>query len=195
MSPTTQVARPATHRDRLLAAAAGYTAEHGWGALTMGRLAELVGVSRQTVYNEVGGKPQLAEAMVLRELDHFLRMVDSAFQDNPADLVRAIEAAAFRVLELARTDPLLKAVLTSSQGAASELLPLLTTNSEAVLEVAGEMIREHVTTYDLPLPADRMEGLIDMVVRLVLSHVMQPTGEPAEVAETIAWIAAQILAA
>ena len=28
-----------------------------------------------------------------------------------------------------------------------------------------------------------------MVVRLVLSHVMQPTGEPAETAETIAWIA------
>ena len=27
-----------------------------------------------------------------------------------------------------------------------------------------------------------------MVVRLVLSHVMQPTGEPAETAETIAWI-------
>jgi len=195
MSRTAHVVRPATHRDRLLAAAAGYTAQHGWGALTMGRLAELVGVSRQTVYNEVGGKPQLAEAMVLRELDHFLRMVDSAFQDNPADLVGAIEAAAFRVLDLARTDPLLKAVLTSSQGAASELLPLLTTNSEAVLGVAGEMIREHVATYDLPLPSDRVEGLIDMVVRLVLSHVMQPTGEPAEVAETVAWIAAQILAA
>ena len=29
-----------------------------------------------------------------------------------------------------------------------------------------------------------------MVVRLVLSHVMQPTGEPAETAATVAWIAA-----
>ena len=49
-------------------AAARFTAEHGWGALTMGKLADLVGVSRQTVYNELGGKPQLAEAMVMREL-------------------------------------------------------------------------------------------------------------------------------
>ena len=66
--------RPVTHRDRMLAAAARFTAEHGWGALTMGKLADLVGVSRQTVYNELGGKPQLAEAMVLRELELFLEL-------------------------------------------------------------------------------------------------------------------------
>jgi len=32
-----------------------------------------------------------------------------------------------------------------------------------------------------------------MVVRLVLSHVMQPRGEPPETAETSAWIAARVL--
>lgn len=186
---------PVTHRDRLVHAAARFTAEHGWGALTMGKLADLVGVSRQTVYNELGGKPQLAEAMVLRELELFLGVVDSSFQDNPKDLVRAIESAAFRVLDLARTDPLLHAVLSSSQGADSELLPLLTTQSQPLLGAAGEMIREHVATYEVSLPAPRVEVLIDMVVRLVLSHVMQPTGDPAETAETIAWIAEQVLTA
>jgi AcrR family transcriptional regulator len=185
---------PVTHRDRLLAAAARFTAEHGWGELTMAKLADLVGVSRQTVYNELGGKPQLAEAMVLRELEMFLGLVDSAFRDNPKDLVRAIEAAAYRVLELAGTDPLLHAILSSSQGADSELLPLLTTNSEPLLGVAGEMIRGHVATYDVGLDDQRLEVLIDMVVRLVLSHVMQPTAEPAQTAETIAWIAERVLA-
>ena len=77
----------------------------------------------------------------MRELELFLEVVDSAFQDNPDDLVGAIEAAAFRVLELARTDPLLHAILSSSQGADSELLPLLTTNSEPLLGAAGQMIR------------------------------------------------------
>jgi AcrR family transcriptional regulator len=186
---------PVTHRDRLLTAAARFTAEHGWGALTMGKLADLVGVSRQTVYNELGGKPQLAEAMVMRELDLFLDHVDSAFTDNPDDLVAAIEAAAFRVLDLARTDPLLHAILSSTQGADSELLPLLTTNSEGLLEAAGQMIREHVTRYDVPLDEHRIEVLIDMVVRLVLSHVMQPSGAPAETASTVAWIAARVLTA
>ena len=184
---------PVTHRDRLLTAAARFTAEHGWGALTMAKLADLIGVSRQTVYNEIGGKPQLAEAMVLRELELFLDLVDSAFQDNPDDLVSAIETAAFRVLDLARTDPLLHAILSSSQGANSELLPLLTTNSEPLLGAAGKMIRAHVATYDVHLDEHRIEALIDMVVRLVLSHVMQPAAQPAQTAETIAWIAERVL--
>ncbi len=184
---------PVTHRDRLLSAAARFTAEHGWGALTMAKLADLIGVSRQTVYNEIGGKPQLAEAMVLRELELFLDLVDSAFQDNPDDLVSAIETAAFRVLDLARSDPLLHAILSSSQGASSELLPLLTTNSEPLLGAAGQMIRAHVATYDVRLEEHRIEALIDMVVRLVLSHVMQPAAQPAHTAETIAWIAERVL--
>ena len=45
----------------------------------MARLAEEVGVSRQTVYNEVGTKPGLAEAMILSELDRFLGVVNRAF--------------------------------------------------------------------------------------------------------------------
>ena len=32
-----------------------------------------------------------------------------------------------------------------------------------------------------------------MVVRVVLSHVMQPSGTPAETADDIAWIAARVL--
>ena len=32
-----------------------------------------------------------------------------------------------------------------------------------------------------------------MVVRVVLSHVMQPSGPPAETADDIAWIAARVL--
>ncbi len=185
---------PVTHRDRLLAAATRFTAEHGWASLTMAKLADLVGVSRQTVYNEIGGKPQLAEAIVMNELQMFLGLVDSAFHDNPDDLVEAIEAAAYRVLELAGRDPLMHAILSSRQGADSELLPLLTTNSEALLDAAGQMIREHVATYEVNLEGHRVEVLIDMVVRLVLSHVMQPTGDPAETAETVAWIAARVLA-
>ncbi len=189
------VPEPVTHRDRLLIAASQFTAENGFSALTMGKLADLVGVSRQTVYNEIGGKPQLAESMVMRELQLFLDVVDSAFLDHPDDLVEAIEAAAYRVLEQAAGDPLLRAILSSRQGADSDLLPLLTTNSEALLGAARVMIRENVERYDVDLDDERLELLIDMVVRLVLSHVMQPGGEPAQTAETVAWIAQRVLTA
>lgn len=195
--PTTRftVPEPVTHRDRLLIAASQFTAEHGFSALTMGKLADLVGVSRQTVYNEIGGKSQLAESMVMRELELFLEVVNSAFDDFPDDLVEAIEAAAFRVLDQAANDPLLRAILSSRQGADSELLPLLTTNSEALLGAARVMIRENVDSYAVGLDDDVLELLIDMVVRLVLSHVMQPGGEPAVTAQTVAWIAQRVLLA
>jgi AcrR family transcriptional regulator len=183
-------------RDRLVSSAIELTVERGWSALTMAKLADRVGVSRQTVYNELGAKPQLAEAMVMRELETFLAHVDGAFRAEPGDLVAAIREAARRALALAGDSPLLHAVLSSSQGAESDLLPLLTTHSAPVLAVAGRMIREHVTTYPdatANLPDDRLESLIDMVVRLVISHVMQPSGPPEQTAETIAWIAARVL--
>lgn len=183
-----------THRDRLVAAAIGFTTEHGWSALTMAKLADIVGVSRQTVYNELGTKAQLAEAMVMAELAEFLRVVDRGFERHPDDLIAAIEDAARSVLELARVDPLLHAVLSSAQGAGSDLLPLLTTNAQPLLGAATSVLRDHVRRYDVPLDGQRLDALIDMVVRLVLSHVMQPAESPTEIAGNIAWIAEKALA-
>ena len=182
-----------TLRDRLVIAAIEFTTTKGWAALTMTKLADRVGVSRQTVYNELGAKPQLAEAIIMHELGAFLRVVDKAFVDNPDDVVAAIEGAARGALEMAGESPLLHAVLSSSQGAESDLLPLLTTHSAPVLSAAGGMIRAHVASYDVDLPEERLESLIDMVVRLVISHVMQPAATPAETAATISWIAARVL--
>ena len=42
-----------TTHERVVAAAAELTLEAGWAGVTMGKLADRVGVSRQTVYNEV----------------------------------------------------------------------------------------------------------------------------------------------
>ena len=81
-------------RQRLVAAAVEMTLAHGWAQVTMARLAAEVGVSRQTVYNEIGTKPALAEAMILAELDRFLSVVTAAFDRHPTDLVAAIEEAA-----------------------------------------------------------------------------------------------------
>lgn len=182
-------------RERLIDAAIRFTSDHGWSALTMAKLAHRVGVSRQTVYNELGSKPQLAEAMVMAELARFLEVVDTAFRSHPADLVDAVREAARSVLVLAADNPLLRAVLATRQGAESDLLPLLTTHSAPLLDMAREMIRQHVARYDTGLEPARAESLIDMVVRLVLSHVMQPGDRPEDTAESIAWIAGRVVGA
>lgn len=180
-------------RQRIVAAAVELTADVGWARVTMAQLAERVGVSRQTVYNELGSKPALAEAMILAELDRFLQVVTDAFDRNPADLVAAIRDAAAGVLEHARGNQLLHAVVSATHGADTELLPLLTTHAESLLAAAKLVVGERVAPYDVGLDADQLDAAIDMVVRVVLSHVMQPSGPPQETATDIAWIAARVL--
>jgi AcrR family transcriptional regulator len=184
---------PPTMRARIVEAAAAMTAESGWSRVTMGALAERVGVSRQTVYNEIGTKPGLAEAMILHELDRFLGAVTRAFDEHPSDLVDAIRAASAGVLELAQDNQLLHAVVSATHGADTELLPLLTTHAESLLAAAKLVVAERITPYDVGLDARHLDAAIDMVVRVVLSHVMQPSASPADTADGIAWIAARVL--
>lgn len=184
-----------TLRQRIVDAAVALTSDVGWSQVTMGKLADRVGVSRQTVYNEIGTKPALAEAMILSELDRFLQVVTSAFDAHPADLVQAIRSASEGVLELARGNQLLHAVVSATHGADTELLPLLTTHAQSLLAAAKLVVGERVAPYDIGLDAEHLDAAIDMVVRVVLSHVMQPSASPADTSTDIAWIAARVLRA
>jgi AcrR family transcriptional regulator len=180
-------------RDRIVAAAVETTTSSGWAAVTMARLADTVGVSRQTVYNEVGSKPALAEAMVLGELARFLGIVERAFDAEPDDLPRAIERSVRDVLTYARANTLLHAVVSATHGADTELLPLLTTNAGSLLDVAKDVVRARVAPYGPGIDPAHLEPAIDMVVRVVLSHVMQPSSSPEETGADLAWLAGQVL--
>ena len=182
-----------TTHERVVVAAAELTLEVGWAGVTMGKLADRAGVSRQTVYNEVGSKPQLAEEMVLAELAKFLAAVDAAFDRQPTDLVEAIRAASRGVLELARSNALLQAVVSASYGAETELLPLLTTRNDALVLTATQAVRRRVAAYPIGIDDRHLDAAIDMVVRLVLSHVVHPIGEPSDTADDIAWISSRAL--
>ncbi len=183
----------ATTRDRIVAAAVEMTTTSGWASVTMSRLADAAGVSRQTVYNEVGSKPALAETMILEELARFLQVVEQAFDAEPDDLTRGIERAVSDVLTYASANPLLHAVVSATHGADTELLPLLTTNAAGLLGVAKEVIGARVAPYEPGIDADRLDPAIDMVVRVVLSHVMQPSATPEKTGADIAWLAGQVL--
>jgi AcrR family transcriptional regulator len=190
---TVGMAETGTIRDRLVEAATEVTTTEGWSAVTMSRLAETVGVSRQTVYNEIGTKTALAEAMILGELARFLESVDRAFMAHPDDLFAAIDAAVVGVLEFAEGNALLKAIVSATHGADTELLPLLTSHSGTLMVTAKLVIGEHLMAFEMRLEEWQLDGLIDAIVRIVLSHVMQPSGPPHEVADVITWMASKIL--
>jgi AcrR family transcriptional regulator len=181
------------YRRPIITAAIELTARSGWSAVTMARLAELVGVSRQTVYNELGSKTALAEAMISHELDRFLTVVRVAFDRRPDDLVEAIYDAVRSVLELAHDNILLRAIASATHGTDTELLPLLTTRASTLLTEAKTMLVQRVQSYQPPLDTEQLTVVIDLVVRTVLSHVMQPSDTPARTADALAWVAARLL--
>ena len=97
------------------------------------------------------------------------------------------------MLEASQDNLLLKAIVSATHGADTELLPLLTTHAGTLLATAKAVVVERVAPYDVPLAPAQLEAAIDMVVRVVLSHVMQPSAAPARTADDIAWIAARVL--
>jgi AcrR family transcriptional regulator len=179
-------------RDRLLRAAAEIFADEGWRRLTMGKVADRAGVSRQTVYNEFGTKPQLAEALVFSELDGFIALVRSKIReaDGPVD---AISGAVDGALTLAAQNPLLKAVLESAHTGDSELIPYIA--SAGLVDSAANAVWSEIRDVFPDLPLDDKELLLacDTIVRVVLSHVMQPTRPPEQVGAELGWAVAMLL--
>src|SRR5690349_17924774 len=87
------VAARALLRDSLLDAAGSLLRDRSWGEVTMADVARTAGVSRQTLYNEFGSRPEFAEVYVLREADRFMTAVETAIGEAAPDAERALGAA------------------------------------------------------------------------------------------------------
>ena len=181
-------------RDRLLDAAEEAFREMGWRRLTMAKIADRAGVSRQTVYNEFGSKQQMAEQLIMRELETFLAIVRERFEAE-SEFVPAVRAAVEGALVTAERNALLRSVLESDQNGDAELLPFIVQSQWLVDRATAFLVALVAGRYsDLPMPASRLEVALESVVRLVLSHVTRPSRSPHETADDIAFIVAAVLA-
>ncbi|GAA4847539.1 hypothetical protein GCM10023201_44190 [Actinomycetospora corticicola] len=174
---------------RLLDAARELTTAQGWSALTMGAVAGRAGISRQHLYNAIGTKRALGDALVARETDAFLDVVCRELRAHPGDLVTGAIAGVGAALDFGSSNDLLKAILTADGG--ESLLPVVTARPEVVLErgvgvLGAELAAVHGPDPDLP-------RLADALVRLVISHATQPTG-PDLAAVQARWLAEGFLA-
>jgi AcrR family transcriptional regulator len=184
----------ATTRQRILDAAVELVAESGWSSITMGGLADRAGVSRQTVYNEIGTKQELADAVVLDELGRFLAVVEAGFGRHPRDLRAGLRAAVEGVLERSGDSALLRAIVTATSGGDTELLPPLTTRASSLIEAASGVVDARISAYDVSADARTRATVVDVLVRTVLSHVMQPAGSPRSTATRLADVVSAALA-
>src|SRR5262245_46130128 len=113
-------------RTALILAARDLTVERGWDSVRMADVAARAGVSRQTVYNGSRGGAGLAEALAVREVQHFARRVRAALFAHGADAGAGCYAGLLITLEAATRNPLVRGILTSGHGG---LLPYLTIRS------------------------------------------------------------------
>ncbi|MCP9206284.1 TetR/AcrR family transcriptional regulator [Streptomyces sp. NEAU-Y11] len=105
-------------RESLLDAAFTALAGGSWAAVRMVDVASAAGVSRQTLYNEFGGKDGLARALVRREADAYLSGVERVLTQPPGatDPGERLAAAAVWTVRTATDNPLVRAVLTGCWG-------------------------------------------------------------------------------
>jgi AcrR family transcriptional regulator len=181
-------------RETLVSAARDLTVTNGWESVRMVDVARAAGVSRQTVYNEFGGRDGLAEAIAVREIEQFTAAVRTELFAHGSDVRAAAHAAVLHTLREAAANALVRAILTSARGGADELLPFLTTRSQAVLTLAGGVIAEWAGTL-LPGSDPAVVAFAgDSVIRLTVSHIMLPAAAPEVTAEALADVFVRLLA-
>ncbi|MET8997394.1 TetR family transcriptional regulator [Amycolatopsis sp. NPDC004169] len=188
---------PVRTRDRLLDAAAGVIAADGWAAVTMGKLAAHVGVSRQTVYNELGSKAELAEALVLRETECFAVRLTEVVAAHPGRPVDGVTAAFGHTLEAAKANPLMLLALGCPKAGGDDFLPLLTTRPEGVLERSVDTVAAlFARCYpEVGLSLSEWAVAVEAFVRLLLSHLVQPSGSVAHATGQMRWVIGRMLGA
>jgi len=160
-------------RDRALAVARELTLARGWQHVRFIDVADAVGVSRPTMYSEFGSKAGLGEALVLAETSEFLTGIVTELGPNSDDPVAAAKTAVRYTVLAAEQNPLLHGILTNVGD--SDLLLLLTSQSGPVLPVAVEVLSSWFAESFPDLPPSDLSTVIELLVRLTLSHLVQPT--------------------
>ncbi|MEU6891669.1 TetR/AcrR family transcriptional regulator [Streptomyces sp. NPDC046557] len=167
----------AAARESLLEAAGAALAARAWPAVRMVEVAAAAGVSRQTLYNEFGGKAGLGRALVRREADWYLRGVDRALETS-ADSAERLTGIAEWTVRAARARPLVRALLTGSWNGNLPAPPGRAVRPGVPALGPGELVRAVRDRAAAALPAEPAQRC-ELVVRLALSYVIAP-GAPGE---------------
>jgi AcrR family transcriptional regulator len=179
-----QLAAKALLRDTLLDAAGELLRDREWAAITMADVARAAGVSRQTLYNEFGGRREFAQAYVLRVADRLIGDVEAVITANAADPNTALTAAFERFLAEASETTLVAAIAGRDGG--DELLALVTVQGGELLRAATTRLTAFLRATWPQVAAADAEIAADVLVRMAISHAALPGDDPARAASGLA---------
>lgn len=170
-------------RNTLLDAAREELGRCSWGEVTMADVARAAGLSRQTLYKEFGTREAFARAFVMRESDRFLVAVEAALREHLDDPRAALSAAFHVFLTAAGEHPLVRSIIFD--GAENGLLPLVTTQGEAIVGRASERLAAILKSCWPVLDGRSAELLADSLVRLAISYATLPAGPAGKTAASV----------
>lgn len=160
-------------RDTIIGAVDQLARTRGWAATTMTHVAEVAGVSRQTVYNEFGSRQALVEAYLTREIENLVGEAEYAVRANAHDPAAALQTAFGLFLKLASDEPVIQIIVSDAEH--GQLVTLLNRLGHAIAHdrIAG-LITEVWPQVDAPDAA----LVADSLVRLAISHAVSPVADP-----------------
>ncbi|WP_375490159.1 TetR family transcriptional regulator [uncultured Jatrophihabitans sp.] len=178
-TPYVQAARTLL-RDTVLDAVDRLVRERGWSATTMAHVATAAGVSRQTLYNEFGGRAALVETYVAREIGVLVDQVAATVREHADDAHAALRSAFAMFLQLASDEPVIR--LLAGDGDSGEPYRLVTTLGRTL---AGDTVARLVPEVWPQVGEQDARLLSDSLVRLAISHALVPERDPQRVADDV----------
>ncbi|MEU6866734.1 TetR/AcrR family transcriptional regulator [Streptomyces sp. NPDC046876] len=163
-------------RESLLEAAGVALLARPWPSVRMVDVAAAAGVSRQTLYNEFGGKAGLGRALVRREADWYLDGVDRVLR-SPAGSGERLASVAEWTVRAARARPLVRALLTGSWDGNLPVPPGRGARPGVPAPGPGDLARAVRDRAAAALAAAEGAQRCELAVRLALSYVIAPAEE------------------
>ncbi|MFE3193592.1 TetR family transcriptional regulator [Nocardia sp. NPDC059240] len=186
-TPSLRAATRELVRERILVAATDLAGAADWKSIRMTDIAERAGVSRRTVFNEFESKAGVLEAMAWRHTGLYLGEAGARLEQHRDDPVGAVTVITEFLLTASAEDPLVRSVLDAPADEPGELLSLVTTRSAPFVAAATQFYVAFAEQHwsGLIRPDIDMAFFVESLVRLVFSHLIRPSGPPAETAHAI----------
>ena len=164
-------------RESILDAAKARASQVDWSHVRIADIAEDVGVSRQTIYNEFGSKDQLGQAVFEHEMAAYTLGILETTKDS-TDLGEAIRASVTWILAQTRANEMVQRTLRDARtgnSATETLLPLLTVNAHHVLLPARAALTAYFESRWPSGDLERTTLLVELVIRFTISFVIVPS--------------------
>lgn len=162
-------------RTSILDAAWARACDGPWSQVRIADIAEDVGVSRQTIYNEFGAKDQLSNALFEREMARFLGGL-AEISDAHDDIPGALRAMLRWMLDEVREHPLLRHMIADARrGNVDDALLVLTVRADFIVIPMRTALVDQFSAKWPDVPRGLVQLLTDLYVRFVMSQIVLPT--------------------